>query len=150
LGIAVFSVFIAPVCNGVGSPWWKDRRNLQAARHYAHVKGLLYRSDVVADNTAVNGPLTLQACDFPQELYDEIWELQPALNSLIDAASQDIGFLEEALQGYVDSSSAWHGQLWVVQKWTFIWAVVKLWSHTICSDRICLQCLLIINVQAAW
>jgi hypothetical protein len=28
--------------------------------------------------------------------------------------------------------------------------VVKLWSHTICSDRICLQCLLIINVQAAW
>lgn len=83
------------------APWWNDISSLQAARHYSHLNGLLYLHKDIAENSAVNGPLTLQACKFPQELYEKIWALQPAVNSLVDAVSRDLGFLEEALGKYV-------------------------------------------------
>lgn len=75
-------------------PWWKDVRNIQAAQCYARLKGILYSSD---NNVAVNPPLSLYPCNFPQELYKKIWTLQPAMNSLVDAVSRDLEFLEEAL-----------------------------------------------------
>ena len=80
-----------------GIPWWKDIRNLQDARCYARLKGLLYLSE---NNSAVNPPLTLQPHNYPQELYEELWALQPAVNSLVDAVSRDLEFLEETLARY--------------------------------------------------
>lgn len=81
-------------------PWWKDARNVQAAQYYARLKGLMLRSDSTEGNVAMNYPLTLQPHNFPQELYEEVWALQPAVNSLLDAVSRNLEFLEEALARY--------------------------------------------------
>ena len=88
--------YLDPVTHS--GPWWKDKRNLEAVRHYAHMSGLLIRFD---EMSVVNTPLTLQACPYPKKLYEEVWALQPSINSLIDAVSRDVGFLEEALAKYV-------------------------------------------------
>ena len=92
-------------------PWWKDRKNIQAAQFYARLKGLILRSDTTAENVAVNYPLTLQPHNFPQELYEEMCALQPAVNSLVDAVSRDLEFLEEVLARYSTGSACVHGQV---------------------------------------
>ena len=89
-------------------PWWKDRKNIQAAQFYARLKGLILRT---AENAAVNYPLTLQPHNYPQELYEEMCALQPAVNSLVDAVSRDLEFLEEVLARYSTGSACVHGQV---------------------------------------
>lgn len=88
------------------SPWWRDEANLASVRHYAHMSGLLYRSRVLKDNSAVNITVTLQPWRYPEELFQLVWDVQPDLNAAIDAMSRDLKFLEEALErcvvGYGD------------------------------------------------
>lgn len=74
-----------------------DQPNVHAARQLAHVCGVLSRAEPVSDNKAVNVPLTLRPYNFPRELFQLVWDIQPHLNSLVDALSRDTEFLEEAL-----------------------------------------------------
>lgn len=106
-------------------PWWKDTRNIQAVQHYARLKGLLYRSE---NNSAVNPPLTLQPYNYPQELYEEIRALQPAVNSLVDAVSRDMEFLEEVLARY---STALHDALSL-----YVYSIVVSTNVMIFTDSI--------------
>lgn len=126
----------APCTRGDETPWWKDKSNLQAARHYAHLKGLLYRSRIATDNSAVNSPLTLQPCDFPQELYEKIWALQPAVNSLVDAVSRDLGFLEEALAWYACATTELSDIRTIIMHFSFIKEIREIVHQTFILQKV--------------
>ena len=85
--------------DSVTQEWWQDPETVKSIRYYAHVSGLLYHSRNLSENSFVNLPLTLQPWRFPKEVYELVWEIQPHLNSLIDAVSRDTEFLRESLKG---------------------------------------------------
>lgn len=82
--------------------WWKDPTTIQAVRQYAQLAGLLYcpLPNSIANTSTVNVTITLHPSKFPKELYDFVWEIQPHMNSLVDAVSRDHDFLKEALDRY--------------------------------------------------
>ena len=91
-----FQVLSIAMATQAGEEWWRDEDNVLAIQHYAHLAGLLYhlpgRPGVLG-----NIPLTLQPANFPKELFQLVWELQPQLNSLVDAVSRDTQFLSDSL-----------------------------------------------------
>lgn len=74
--------------------WWRVTANIRAVHDYAHMAGLLYRPT----DGLVNIAVTLQPTKFPQELFKLVSEIQPDLNSLVDAVSRDVQFLTESLK----------------------------------------------------
>lgn len=103
------------MAGGVGPvEWWADSANIEAIRDFAHMSGLLVKhrphssasaaaggeDNVINGNSsaaAVSIRLTLQPTKFPEELYREVWSIQPVVNELLDTVSRDQEFLEEAL-----------------------------------------------------
>lgn len=80
--------------------WWKDPATIQAIRHHAHLSGLLYRPLhlPISSQLAGNMSVTLQPSKFPEDQFHQVWDVQPSVNSLVDAVSRDVQFLKEALE----------------------------------------------------
>ena len=68
-------------------PWWKDT----CLRDYALASGLM----IAPGGQATNISITLQPSVFPEELFEQALSLQTSFNSVVDAISRDMGFLQE-------------------------------------------------------
>ena len=67
--------------------WWRDK----SVRDYALASGLM----VAPGGQATNVSVTLQPSVFPEELFHQALSVQTSFNSVVDAVSRDVGFLQE-------------------------------------------------------